>query len=128
MITKLDYRAINCKRLVNLFMLSVLHTYFFRIPLISNFSLQLLPSANFKDVLIASSGMNYILFILNVSITCYIISMIDELIHCGGFYYGNFKVEKQILLSTYIFNEYDFNRLDLSNPFLYVDKTKALTE
>lgn len=129
MITKLDYRAMNCKRLVHLFMLSFLNSLFFGTPLISNISLELLPHTNFKEALIVSSGMNYALLILNVSITCYIISMFEELIHCGGFCYGgDFNVENQVLLSTSNYSKYDFNRLDLSNPFLYSDKAKALIE
>lgn len=127
MLTKLDYEMYNYRKLTTLLTMSLIHYYFFRAPFVSNYNSELLHQTNLKESVITITGFNTVVLMLESTIAC-LISYVIEKIICGFKSYNDnvFNMDKFRfnLISDVCFD----NKLDLSNPFLYSNKTICLRE
>ena len=128
MVTKLDYRMYNYRKLTTLLTMSLLHYYFFRAPFISNYSSDALHQTNLKDSIITITGINSVLLMLETTILCLFTTLINEVMTLCSNCYNNITFNKMAYSCNFLDFEYFNNRLDSSNPFLYSDKAKSLRE
>lgn len=127
MLTKLDYRMYNYRRLTTLLMMSLIHFCLFKTPFISNYNLNVLEQTDLKDSIITITVINSVLVLLETTVICLILNIIAQAM--AGYRCSNSSVLSGELFYGYSISE-DFcgYRLDLSNPFLYSAKCSALRE
>ena len=127
MLTKLDYKMYNYKKLATLLTMSLIHCYFFKTPCISNYNSDLLHQNDLKESIISIIGINVFLLMLEIIAMYLFLTLIQE----NVLLYNDYKsisLNEVAFCCTLCNIKYLDNRLDFSNPFLYSNKVENLRE
>lgn len=91
------------------------------------YNLNLIPQENIRELILIIVGLPDIFISVGAAIAIAILSIIENCVHLSSFY-GKLSVDKLLFECDSINNYKGLFRLDMSNSFLYSDKTHSLLE
>lgn len=98
-----------------------------RHPFSCLYDLNLIPQANVRELVLIIVGISNLFISFGVGIAIAILTIIENCIHLSSFP-GELDIVDLLLRNNLENNNLDFLRLDLSNSFLYSNKTQSLLE
>ena len=122
------YKMSSYSKILRFFFVLTIYYFFTRFPYLFGYNMDLFPEINVRSILLKIHEVIYLSFFFNASIVALGASVVSKMISSVISLFYN---EIRIIISKLVANLNSFNidvNLDISNPFLYSYKTKALLE